>query len=87
MYYVYPYNLLVLYAHQMSLDGENVPVTSENKEEYVKLYVDYVLNQSCASQMDAFKDGFLKVVNKQVLQLFQLENWDVRANHARGGLA
>ena len=50
--------------------GENIAVTSENKAEYVKLYVSYVLNTSCETQFDAFKKGFLKVVSKRVLQLF-----------------
>jgi len=45
-------------------------VTNENKAEYVKLYIDYVLNKSCDTQFDAFKKGFLKVVSKRVLQLF-----------------
>lgn len=51
--------------------GENMNVTNENKEEYVRLYVDYVLNKACSSQFEAFKKGFLKVVNNQILQLFQ----------------
>ena len=50
--------------------GENIAVTNENKAEYVKLYIDYVLNKSCDTQFDAFKKGFLKVVSKRVLQLF-----------------
>jgi E3 ubiquitin-protein ligase HERC4 len=51
--------------------GENLDVTNENKEEYVKLYINHILNSSCKSQFDAFIEGFHKVVNKQVLQLFQ----------------
>ena len=50
--------------------GEDVPVTSRNKSEYVKLYVDYVLSKSCEAQFAAFKNGFLKVVSARVLQLF-----------------
>jgi len=50
--------------------GEEIDVTNENKAEYVQLYVNYVLNSSCKTHFDAFKEGFLKVVNKQVLQLF-----------------
>lgn len=50
--------------------GENISVTNENKAEYVRLYIDYVLNKSCDTQFDAFKKGFLKVVSKRVLQLF-----------------
>ena len=46
-------------------------VNSGNKAEYVNLYVNYMLNSSCQEQFNAFKEGFLRVVNKQVLQLFQ----------------
>jgi hypothetical protein len=51
-------------------DGENIAVTRANKEEFVRLYVDYVLNRSCEASFEAFKKGFLRVVNHQVLQLF-----------------
>ena len=44
--------------------GEDIPVTSDNKNEYVKLYVEYVLFKT---QFDAFKKGFLKVVSARVL--------------------
>ena len=50
--------------------GEDIAVTSDNKNEYVKLYVEYVLFKSCETQFDAFKKGFLKVVSARVLQLF-----------------
>lgn len=50
--------------------GEDITVTSDNKNEYVKLYVEYVLFKSCETQFDAFKKGFLKVVSARVLQLF-----------------
>ena len=53
------------------LDGDKIEVTPENREEYVKLYINHILNSCCKYQFDAFKQGFLKVVNKQVLQLFQ----------------
>jgi E3 ubiquitin-protein ligase HERC4 len=54
----------------LKLGGEEMVVTNANKSEYVKLYIDYVLNKSCETQFDAFKKGFLKVVSQRVLQLF-----------------
>merc|ERR1712025_255100 len=51
-------------------NGETIAVTSDNKNEYVKLYTEYVLFKSCEAQFDAFKKGFLKVVSGRVLQLF-----------------
>ena len=50
--------------------GQDCPVTSQNKAEYVGLYVDYVLGKSCEAQFVAYKKGFLKVVSGRVLQLF-----------------
>ena len=39
-------------------DGDKIPVTMENRQEYVDLYVDWLLNKSIANQFDAFKKGF-----------------------------
>ncbi|KAG8311112.1 putative E3 ubiquitin-protein ligase herc4 [Homalodisca vitripennis] len=50
--------------------GENVPVTQENKKEYVDLYVDFVLNASVERHFRAFRDAFHKVCGGRVLQLF-----------------
>ncbi|XP_047486162.1 probable E3 ubiquitin-protein ligase HERC4 isoform X1 [Penaeus chinensis] len=52
-------------------DGENIPVTSQNKQEYVDLLVDYKLNKSIESQYKAFHDGFYRVCGGIVLKLFQ----------------
>ena len=38
-------------------DGRNVPVTQENKEEYVQRVVDYRLVQSVKEQLDNFLKG------------------------------
>ncbi|KAG7177409.1 E3 ubiquitin-protein ligase HERC4-like [Homarus americanus] len=52
-------------------DGENIPVTSQNKQEYVDLLVDYKLNKSIETQYKAFHDGFYRVCGCIVLELFQ----------------
>ena len=57
-------------AKPLKPGGEAMAVTSDNKAEYVKLYIDYVLDTSCQTQFDAFKKGFLKVMSQRVLQLF-----------------
>ena len=41
--------------------GEEVEVTGENREEYITLYVDYLLRSSVQAPLDAFKRGFYKV--------------------------
>ncbi len=41
--------------------GDKIPVTKANREEYVELYCDYVLNKSVESKYRAFHEGFHKV--------------------------
>ncbi|XP_024882774.1 probable E3 ubiquitin-protein ligase HERC4 isoform X1 [Temnothorax curvispinosus] len=50
--------------------GENVPVTLKNKQQYVDLYVDYILNKSVETQFKAFHKGFHNVCGGRVLELF-----------------
>lgn len=55
---------------ELKPDGGNIAVTSENKKEYVDLYMDYILNRSVSSHYHAFYTGFMKVCGGRVLQLF-----------------
>ncbi|CAG9136700.1 unnamed protein product [Plutella xylostella] len=48
-------------VHPLKEGGEALPVTHENKEEYVELYVDFLLNKSVENQFKAFNQGFQKV--------------------------
>lgn len=40
------------------------------REEYVKLYVDFILNKSVSKHFNAFRTGFMKVCGGRVLELF-----------------
>ncbi|KAG3030506.1 Ubiquitin-protein ligase [Phytophthora cactorum] len=53
--------------------GSSIPVTKDNREEYVGLYVDYVLNKSVSRQYAAFHHGFHQVCNDEVLSMFRWE--------------
>uniref|UniRef100_M4BWH8 HECT-type E3 ubiquitin transferase n=1 Tax=Hyaloperonospora arabidopsidis (strain Emoy2) TaxID=559515 RepID=M4BWH8_HYAAE len=53
--------------------GSLIPVTSDNRDEYVALYVDYVLNRSVSRQYAAFHHGFHQVCNHEVLSMFRWE--------------
>uniref|UniRef100_A0A3Q1B6R8 Ubiquitin-protein ligase E3A n=1 Tax=Amphiprion ocellaris TaxID=80972 RepID=A0A3Q1B6R8_AMPOC len=54
--------------------GDQIPVTIENRQEFVDLYVDYILNTSVERQFRAFKKGFLMVTNESPLKyLFRPE--------------
>ncbi|XP_067928017.1 probable E3 ubiquitin-protein ligase HERC4 [Watersipora subatra] len=51
-------------------DGSNIPVTHENRQEYVNLYVSYIFNESVQRMFDAFYEGFHKVCGSKVLRFF-----------------
>lgn len=38
-------------------NGQNIPVTKENRERYVELFTEYTLNTSIETQFSAFKYG------------------------------
>lgn len=46
--------------------GSSIPVTNENRAEYVDLYVNYLLDVSVEPQFHAFERGFKKVTNFNV---------------------
>ncbi|CAH0522596.1 unnamed protein product [Peronospora belbahrii] len=53
--------------------GSSISVTNDNCDEYVALYVDYVLNKSVSRQYAAFHRGFHQVCNHEVLSMFRWE--------------
>lgn len=51
-------------------NGRNIPVTEENKLEYVQLVVEYRLTTSVAEQMNNFIAGFHEVIPKELVAIF-----------------
>jgi len=51
-------------------NGRNVPVTEKNKQEYVRLIVDYRLITSVKEQLDNFLQGFYQIVPKSLVAIF-----------------
>jgi E3 ubiquitin-protein ligase HUWE1 len=51
-------------------EGRNIPVTEENKHEYVKLVVEYRLLTSVQEQMNAFLEGFHDIVSADLISIF-----------------
>ncbi len=51
-------------------NGDSIPVTKQNRQEYVELYCQHVLTKSIASKYAAFHMGFTKVCGGRVLDLF-----------------
>ncbi|XP_075974851.1 ubiquitin-protein ligase E3C [Anticarsia gemmatalis] len=50
--------------------GANIPVTAENRIEYIHLVADYKLNKQIRSQCNAFKSGLTSVVSAEWLRMF-----------------
>mmetsp|Transcript_8087 Transcript_8087/g.11776 ORF Transcript_8087/g.11776 Transcript_8087/m.11776 type:complete len:1158 (-) Transcript_8087:98-3571(-) len=53
--------------------GSDIPVTNDNKEEYVLLYVKWLLVDSVQPQWDAFENGIMRVMEASSLDLFRPE--------------
>ncbi|CAE7738172.1 Ube3a, partial [Symbiodinium microadriaticum] len=51
-------------------NGGDIAVTNDSREEYVALYVDYLINKSVNTQFEAFKGGFKKVCGGAALDMF-----------------
>ncbi|XP_013916108.1 PREDICTED: probable E3 ubiquitin-protein ligase HECTD2 [Thamnophis sirtalis] len=51
----------VIKCYDLKPDGDKIPVTNENRKEYVQLYVDFLLNKSIYKQFAAFYYGFHSV--------------------------
>jgi len=58
-------------VHELKENGSKIPVTNENRQEFVDLYVDWWLNKGISEIFEAFKLGFLKVCEGDVIHWFK----------------
>ncbi|KAJ1977899.1 hypothetical protein H4R34_003410 [Dimargaris verticillata] len=49
--------------------GDQIPVTNANRQQYVDLYADFVLNRAVEGQFAAIRQGLLRVVDRRLLAL------------------
>lgn len=54
-------------TYKLKPNGENIPVTNESREEYVNLYLNWVLNLAIYEQFRAFYFGFHSVCASNAL--------------------
>lgn len=47
--------------------GENIMVTKENRHEFIQLYLEFLFKKQCEVQLAAFKRGFYKLFDKELL--------------------
>jgi hypothetical protein len=58
-------------------NGGEIAVTAANRQEYVDLYVDYLINRSVEPQFEAFQRRFLKVCGGAALDMFTAEDLEL----------
>lgn len=51
-------------------NGRNIPVTEENKQEYVQLVVEHRLIKSVEQQLDSFLKGFHEIIPQELVSIF-----------------
>jgi ubiquitin-protein ligase E3 A len=67
-----------IFTHDLKENGGDIPVTNQNRREFVDLYVNWKLNQSIQTQFDSFFNGFKMVLSdQQNLNLFRPEELEL----------
>ncbi|KAI0381543.1 hypothetical protein F5Y04DRAFT_280622 [Hypomontagnella monticulosa] len=56
--------------HDLIENGRNVPVTDENKHDYVRLIVEHKLLTSVKDQMENFLKGFHEIIPAELISIF-----------------
>ncbi|CAL1263837.1 unnamed protein product [Larinioides sclopetarius] len=56
-------------VHDLKENGDKILVNQSNKEEFVRLYADFLLNKSIVKQFQAFKRGFQMVTDDSPLKM------------------
>ena len=64
-------------VHELKPNGSTIAVTNDNKQEFVDLYVRYILDDSIKKQFDLFHQGFQKVCGGEALKLFEPEELEL----------
>ncbi|XP_014219379.1 E3 ubiquitin-protein ligase SMURF2 [Copidosoma floridanum] len=60
----------VIKNHELKPGGKDIPVTEENKKEYVRLYVNYRFMRGIEQQFLALQKGFHELIPSQLLRPF-----------------
>ncbi|ESN91803.1 hypothetical protein HELRODRAFT_108537 [Helobdella robusta] len=67
-----------VHSHELVPNGAEIPVTNDNRREFVDLYSNFLLNKLVKKQFQAFKRGFCMVTNESPLeQLFNADELEL----------
>eukprot|EP00064_Thunnus_orientalis_P013084 superscaffoldBa00002087_g13121 len=70
--------------HELKPNGRNIPVTEENKKEYVRLYVNWRFMRGIEAQFLALQKGFSELIPQHLLKPFDHKELEV-LDHRRIG--
>lgn len=74
MWEINPKNIKKYNTVELCANGKNMSVTSSNKEEYVKLWIDFYLNKNISTTFEKFLLGFKRVFSvSKSIKLFNFE--------------
>jgi E3 ubiquitin-protein ligase NEDD4 len=55
---------------ELKPDGENIPVTEENKQEYINLMIEHSINTGVEEQLKVFRNGLYEIIPDDLLKIF-----------------
>jgi len=64
-------------THNLKENGDQIPLTNANREEYVALYIKWALEDSIRRQFDAFFKGFKMLCDSDGFKLFRAEELEL----------
>ncbi|XP_004838552.1 probable E3 ubiquitin-protein ligase HECTD2 isoform X2 [Heterocephalus glaber] len=67
----------IIKSYNLKPGGDKIPVTNQNRKEYVQLYTDFLLNKSIYKQFAAFYYGFHSVCASNALMLLRPEEVEI----------
>ncbi|XP_029410199.1 probable E3 ubiquitin-protein ligase HECTD2 isoform X3 [Nannospalax galili] len=67
----------IIKCYNLKPGGDKIPVTNQNRKEYVQLYTDFLLNKSIYKQFAAFYYGFHSVCASDALMLLRPEEVEI----------
>ncbi|KAJ3123578.1 putative E3 ubiquitin-protein ligase HTD2 [Physocladia obscura] len=73
--YETPYARAKTALYDLKPNAAEIPLTKDNRAEFVGLYVDFVFNRAVAAAFDRFSDGLYSVVDRESLVFFRPEEF------------
>nr|XP_030720300.2 probable E3 ubiquitin-protein ligase HECTD2 [Globicephala melas] len=77
IFQVFQEEFRIIKSYNLKPGGDKIPVTNQNRKEYVQLYIDFLLNKSIYKQFPAFYYGFHSVCASNFLMLLHPEEVEI----------